>query len=85
MTEQELLDLKQEINEAKQKKSTLEGKQEYLLEELKKKWGCKTTEEADAKLMKMKKEIEKYNTQIEEKAARLEQKLEENEIPTNQE
>jgi predicted nucleic acid-binding Zn-ribbon protein len=85
MTEQELLDLKQDINEAKQKKSTLEGKQEYLLEELKKKWGCKTTEEADAKLTKMKKEIEKYNTQIEEKAARLEQKLEENEIPTNQE
>ena len=42
MNEKQLLELKEEIEKAKNKLAELKGRKEYLLQELKDKWGCES-------------------------------------------
>ena len=73
MNQQELLDLKNEIEEDKAKASELKGQKKQLLATLQKDWGCSSTEEADKKVAKMTKEIEKLNDQIVTETTHLEE------------
>lgn len=74
MKEQDLLKLKQEIDEAKDNVNQLKGQQTALLKQLKEEWGCSTIEAAEKKIAKMKKEIEILNTSIETGLEELEEK-----------
>ena len=71
MDKQDLLDLKEDIEEAKKKASQLSGKLELLQAQLKKEWGCSTIEQADAKLIKMERDAEALSIQIKEGIAKL--------------
>ncbi|MFW5701040.1 MAG: hypothetical protein ACOCWM_05060 [Cyclobacteriaceae bacterium] len=74
MTEQELLDLKEEINEAKQKRDKLEGRLEQLTETLKTKFKVNDVKSADKMKEEMKTEIDKLDEQIEKRTKELEEK-----------
>jgi len=76
LDEQDLLDLKSEIDDAKEKVSELKGQKTVLLNQLKTDYGCKTIEEAEKKLRTMKKEIESLDEQIEDGLKELEEKYE---------
>ena len=49
MNEQELLELKEEIDQAKQKYSELKGRLTFLMKQLKEDQGCTTIEQAEKK------------------------------------
>jgi peptidoglycan hydrolase CwlO-like protein len=57
LSEKQLFDLKDEVDEAKTKVSELTGQQTALMKQLKEDWSCKTIEEAEDKLAKMDKDI----------------------------
>ena len=60
MTEQEFTGLKNKIKDKELQSATAKGKQDSIIELWKSKYGCKTLEEAKAKLEELKKEkIEK--------------------------
>ena len=67
LSEQELLDIKEEIEEAEEKVSSLKGQREYLYNELEEEWDCDSLEEAREK-----------HKEIESKLARLDEKIAEN-------
>lgn len=75
LTEQDLLDLKQEIDESKNEVTRLEGRKQHLMEQLSKDWGCKTIAEADKKIKQLGKDIEDLNQKIKTGFDELEQKL----------
>ena len=75
MTTQDLLDLKQEIEESKETCTKLEGRKETLMEQLQKKFGVKTIPAAEKKLKAMEKEINEWDEKIETAIAELETKL----------
>ena len=75
MTEQELLDLKQEINEAKDKSTKLQGRKDLLVEQLKEKYNVTTLKQAKEKLKKMEQSLETLHVQIEDATEKLEEKL----------
>lgn len=75
LNEQELLDLKEQVNAAKTTVSELTGQQTALLRQLKEEWGCKTIKEAEGKLEKMKKDITIFDNKIEKSTAELEELL----------
>lgn len=77
MTEQELLDLKQEIIEAKESLNKITAKKDVLMEEMKKKFGVSTIAAARKKVEKMTQEIEEQEQQIQGAMEELELKLEE--------
>jgi hypothetical protein len=64
MKEQELLQLKERITNAKAKVNELKGRHNYLMQELAQQWGCKTVAEAEAKVNNMNAEIVKLDAQI---------------------
>lgn len=72
-TEQQLLKLKREVDEAKQKVSELKGQRIALMKQLQTDWECKTVEEAERKLKSMTKEVEKISSSIEEGIEALEE------------
>ena len=74
MTEQQLLDLKENVAEAKQKVSELTGQQTVLLNQLKTDWDCKTIKEAEDKLAEMEKNISVIDKKIEKGIKELEKK-----------
>lgn len=74
MTEQELFELKDEINEAKKKKDKLEGQLEYLKKTLKEKWGVKNLKEANNKLKTLKEKVNSLNEKIKIGTQELENK-----------
>lgn len=74
--ERKLLRLKQDIEEAEEKASKLEGKKEYLLNELKEKWECDTVEFAEEKLKKFRTKYQKLEDKIEEGLGELEKIME---------
>jgi predicted transcriptional regulator len=77
MTEQELLNLKEEIEEAKQKTSELKGEKQALMKQLKSEWDCNSLEEADKKRQVKTTEREKISEKIENGMVELENKLNE--------
>lgn len=72
MTEKDLLKLKDQIAEAKQEKSRLEGRQEALLEELLEKWNCANISDAEALLTELEKEEKDLQQKINKGLAELE-------------
>ena len=74
LDEQDLLDLKKDIDEAKTKQSELVGQKNALMTQLKNDWGCKTVEEAQEKLKTMGEEIEDIEDKIEKGVTDLQEK-----------
>ena len=74
MDEQRLLELKQEIDEAKTKVSELTGQKNALMKQLKEEYGCKTIQDADNKVDDLEKQIDDLNSQIEQGIEELETK-----------
>ena len=75
MDEQRLLELKQEIDEAKTKVSELTGQKNALMKQLKEDYGCKTIQDADNKVNDLEKQIDKIKKQIDSGIAELEEKF----------
>ena len=76
MTEQDLLKLKKEVDDAKQNVSELKGQQTALLKQLKDDWKCNSIEDAEKKLKTMNKEIDSLQQQIEKGIQEIEEKYE---------
>ena len=74
LDEQDLLDLKKDIDEAKTKQSELVGQKTALMTQLKNDWGCKTVKEAQEKLKTMGEEIEDIEDKIEKGVTDLQEK-----------
>jgi F0F1-type ATP synthase membrane subunit b/b' len=74
MKEQDLLDLKQQIEDAKQSVAELKGEQTALLKQLKDNYKCTTIAEAEKKAQQMQAEIEKIQEQIDDGCRELEEK-----------
>lgn len=74
MKEQELLELKQEIDLAIQTVSTLKGQKKVLLDQLKELWNCETLEDAKIKLEQTEKELETVNKKIKKGLKEVESK-----------
>jgi predicted nuclease with TOPRIM domain len=74
MTEKELLDLKEKVDEAKQTVSELTGQKNALLNQLKDDWGCKTLKEAKEKLEEMESQVTILEKKIERGVKELEEK-----------
>lgn len=74
MTDKELLDLKRQVGEAKNKVAELKGQRTELMRQLKDDWGCSSIEQAQTKAAAMKKEIDELNIQIENDLKELETK-----------
>ena len=75
MTEQDLLDLKKEIEEAKGNQSKLEGRKEALLEQLQKDFGVKTIAAANKKAATLHQEITEWENKIKDATEALELQL----------
>jgi uncharacterized protein involved in exopolysaccharide biosynthesis len=76
MTERQLIELKEQIEESKTSVSELKGQQTALLRQLKDTFKCSSVEEADKKVEDLRKEIDTLNKQIEEHSKELEEKYE---------
>lgn len=76
MNEQDLLKLKGEIDEAKERVAESKGKRNHLMAELKEKWHCKSVKEAEEKLKEMGAEIKELDKQIDEGVAEIEERYE---------
>ena len=74
LNEQQLLDLKDQVDEAKQKVSELKGQQNALNKQLADDWKCKTIEEAEKKLKEMETSIASIDKKIEKGVFELEEK-----------
>jgi predicted nuclease with TOPRIM domain len=79
MTEQQLLDLKDQVEEAKTKVSELTGQKQALMNQLKTDWNCKTIEEANTNLKEMENSISVLEKKIERGVNELEEKYQINE------
>lgn len=77
MTHEDLLELKQDIEEAKTKKASLESRKQLLLEQLKEKFGVSTVAAAKKKMQGMQKQISDLGEQIDVATTELESRLEE--------
>ena len=73
MTEKELLELKQKIDNAKTKVSELTGKKNYLEQELKTVWNCSSIKEAQKLQKQLEKESEELTIQIDAKVKELQE------------
>jgi len=74
MTEKNLLELKDQIEDAKASVAELKGQQTILMQQLKTNYNCKSIEEAETLLAKWKKEVDKMQIQIDEGLKELEEK-----------
>lgn len=76
MNEKELFKLKEKIDSAKSKAAELKGRQDYLMQQLKKDWDCKTVDEANELVEKMDAEIAELNKQIASGIKKIETQME---------
>jgi len=74
LTEKELLNLRQDIEQAKTEIARLKGKLQHLMEQLEKDFKCSTIDEAQKKLLFIDKEIEMMNDKIKLQTKQLEEK-----------
>lgn len=74
MEKNQLIDLKEQIDSAKQQVNQLEGRKEYLMQQLKEQWGSDSVESAKKTLKKMEKEISDLGKEIEEGTGKLSEK-----------
>ncbi len=76
MTENELLELKVQVDQAKEKLSELKGRKQTLMDTLDKEWGCKTVKQAGRKMNKVKQEKEALKEEEEKGIKELEENYE---------
>jgi len=76
MNENELLELKKEIDEAKSKISELTGTQKQLMKDLKENWDCTTLKDAETKHEKLGEDITTLSGKIEKGVKELNEKYE---------
>ena len=74
LNEQQLLDLKSDVEEAKVKVSELTGQQKALTDQLKNDWACKTIAEAETKLKEMDDSISVIDKKIDDGIKELQEK-----------
>lgn len=74
MNEQQLLDLKQKIDEAKQKASEYKGQLNHLMKQLEQDWECENLKVAKKLLADLKKEVEQLNNSLNEGILEFEEK-----------
>lgn len=75
MDKKDLLHLKNEIDEAKTAVAEFTGKKKSLLDTLKETFNCSSIQEAEEKVLKLEKQIEKLDSQIQNGLNELEEKL----------
>ncbi len=73
MSENELLELKVQIDQAKEKLSELKGRKQILMDTLEKEWGCKTVKQAERRMNKVKQEKEALKEEEEKGIKELEE------------
>jgi uncharacterized protein YukE len=73
MTEKDLLELKEQIEDAKTETSELKGHLKAQMKQLKDTWKCNTVKEAEKMLVQMEKSIKSYNESIEQGLKELEE------------
>ena len=76
MNENELLKLKQEIDEAKSKISELKGTKNHLMKDLKENWDCDALKGAEAKHKALRVELTTISSKIEKGVKELNEKYE---------
>jgi ribosomal protein S20 len=74
-TEKQLLDLKNQIDKAKESMAVLKGQEKTLLKQLKDEYQCNDLSEAKQLIISMDKEISKLKKEIEEQSEELEKYL----------
>jgi hypothetical protein len=75
MNEKELLELKEEIEIAKQKVSELKGERQALMKQLHENWKCSSIEEAEKKLVQFQDQEGQLSNQIKTGIEELEEML----------
>lgn len=74
MTDKDLLELKKEIDTAKNELAELRGQRTALNRQLKEQYGCTSLKAAETKLKEMEGTIDDLNTKIEEGIAEIDEK-----------
>lgn len=74
MTEEDLLELQKEIDEAKQREAELKGEKKALMNQLKEDWGCTTIKQAHKKLSKLEQKKDELKSEIDDALETLEEK-----------
>ena len=85
LTKQELLDLQEEVSDAKTATSELKGQQTAVLKQFKDEHDCNTVEEAEEKVETMDKNITILDKKIKRFSEELEAQLEEKETEEEEE
>ena len=73
MDQQDLIELKEKIDSAKEKAAELTGRQKGLMKELKDDWGCDTVAQAEKKIEEMETEVTQINEKIKKGVEELEE------------
>jgi hypothetical protein len=76
LTEDQLFDLKDRIDNAKENVSQLTGQNQVMMKQLKDDWSCDTIEEAQEKRKQMAEELTKIDKQIDAATKELEKIIE---------
>jgi len=76
MNENQLLELKREIDDAKTEVSELKGTRKQLMKDLKENWDCTTLEQAEKKHEKLREAITVLSDKIEKGVKELNEKYE---------
>ena len=75
MTIEELMELKSKAEAARERHAELVGRRKQLTAELKDRFGCTTPAAAEKKLKTLRKELSKLTSDLEEKAAKLDEEM----------
>jgi len=75
MNERQLIELKEQINEAKAKVEQLNGRKTYLMEKLEKDYKCKSVQQATRQLEELRSKATKLDQQIQKSMAEIEKEL----------
>lgn len=76
MNEKDLLELKEEIEDAKVELSNLEGRRDSLLEQLEEEWDCVDLIEAENKLSELETELEEIQEKISQEISKITEEYE---------
>lgn len=72
LTKEELLDLKEQVDDAKTTVSELTGQETALLKQFKEDWGCNSAQEVEKKMGKMKERLKSFDKKIEKAIEEIE-------------
>lgn len=73
MNKDKLLELRDQIDQAKEQINQLEGRKKYLMQQLSDQWGCQTVKEAKKKLENLESEVVDLDSKIKQGIQSLEE------------